>query len=233
MNFKVVLALILTPLGFLLFPGGVAISQQGPPVTDASPVNDFEIVFPTPTDSEKGDYLLLSSEDQARLLSVLEHMKAVWADPGFRDQVLHKQFQSYRGSDVTSLVIWKNITAPHPKVLTLYLCTDEKETTATASTGPLTQKTCLFPKYLHDPATTLNVLVNTLSHEYTHTKQAGLYKHSPVSKCWHGMGIGCNRENTVPYAVGDMAESVADTLFPADKAPTNSPRMSERQDKPK
>lgn len=236
MQFRVFLVFIMllpvTIASYSLSSGADAWRPQEPPAADTLPVNDFQIVFPAPTDAEKDQYLLMPPADQARLLRALENMKAVWANADFSDQVQHRRFQPYGGADVTPLAVWRNITAPHPKILTLYLCTDADETTATATTAPVLQKTCLFPKYLHNPSTTPNLLVNTLSHEYTHTKQAGQYTHSYLSKClWGHIGVGCHREDTVPYAVGDMAEAIANKLFPGGKADANRPALSRMKDK--
>jgi hypothetical protein len=53
-------------------------------------------------------------------------------------------------------------------------------------------------------------MVNTLTHEYTHTKSGGLYTH-PYRRTG-------SRPQTVPYAIGDIAEEIADRMFPESPA---------------
>ena len=186
---------------------------QSTPVAE-NITNDFMIAFPSPTQEDKGDYLAMPLDDQARFVKALERLQVVWASQAFQSQILVYRFKPYNNEDGISADVYKNITGPHPKLLSLYLCAGDDN--ALATTKPSTHQTCMFRAYLHNSRTTVNDLVGTMSHEYTHTTLAGGYTHPYLSKCAFGhIGVGCNRERTVPYAVGNIAESIANNIFPA------------------
>lgn len=56
----------------------------------------------------------------------------------------------------------------------------------------------------------INALVNTLSHKFTHTASGRHYQHSYLNRK--------SRPYTVPYAIGNIAEQIADEKFPSQGA---------------
>jgi hypothetical protein len=171
-----------------------AVSQQVPEPQGVV-TSDFEISFPDPvSDEDKKNYTRMPDVDQNRFRDALVLVKSVWASDEFKERVLQEHFQPYRDDDIVNADVLRNITAPHPKLMSFYVCAFQAD--ALASTAPQTHQTCVFDSYLHDQGTDITALVNTISHEYTHTTQAGAYRHPKVSRSQSRRnGALCNRQD--------------------------------------
>jgi hypothetical protein len=185
----------------------------------ASPAGDFEIRFPTPTPSEAGNYKIMPPEYQERLREAVTRVNAVWRSDTFNNQILGSEFQHYgENKDRSPEQVIDTINATHPKKLTYYLCANAAD--ALASTNQDTEKTCVYDAYMQGEGTRINALVNTISHEFTHTISGGYYQHPSLSTgVSRFFGIGRHRDMTVPYAVGNIAEGVAEDQFPVPPVP--------------
>lgn len=166
--------------------------------------SDFALSYPVapPDDSF---YKTLPPEYQKRLNEALALLKEVWSSDAFKQKVLAFQFHHYGDNDdASSALVYQIVTKAHPKPLTWYLCKVPAD--ALASTSPMESTSCVYQAYMDASTTTSHALANTLAHEFTHTVAGGLYEHSYRPRP--------SRPYTVPYAIGDLTETVVDDMHP-------------------
>jgi hypothetical protein len=174
----------------------------------------FTIAFPAPLADETKWYAQMPDNYQALFQQAFDRVQAIWATEEFKRRVLATRFHHYRHNDDRDPnVVFTKVTAAHPKQLIYYLCAYDDN--AYATTDQSDGKTCVFKSYMEGEGKSANALVNTLSHEFTHTRDGGLYMH-PVS----GSRLlgGGGREMTVPYAVGNITEDIASAMYPEQAA---------------
>lgn len=178
---------------------------QGPVGTPPPAVQPFEIVitFDNPYPG-RGPLVPFTDEEKAQVQEACNRWRSVWASDDFRAQVQHAKFQA---TDDSSALVYQKIMQANPKHAN-YVLTTGSNGSETAISNNVSGITCLHRSWL--ASTTgdqLNRLVNTISHEYTHTAEGGKYFHAYFQRLWG--------KNAVPLLVGNLTETIANKMFPA------------------
>lgn len=147
-----------------------------------------------------------------RVLRAIEIWTAVWNTPEFKDRVLSSSFTQ---TDVkTGEAVYEAITALGENAHAMYALDPEDNGSETARTDTVTGITTIDVRWLSPETADLYDLVNTLSHEFTHTPQGGSFTHSAYYSRFVPYLSG--RPFSVPYLVGDITEEIARTMFPGE-----------------
>jgi hypothetical protein len=179
-------------------------SRSQPRMDLNSAVTSFEVIVTFdnkyPGDSQNLTFSLL---ERKRINDAIDRWKAVWATDQFRKWVLGAKFQMTKGD--SDSVIFQKVMAANPKHVN-YALTDVKKGSETAITDGDAQITRLQRSWIADNGASTNQLVNTLAHEYTHTREGGEFYHAWLQRVYG--------KNAVPILIGNITQSIAESMFP-------------------
>lgn len=149
-----------------------------------------------------------SEKQEQKILEAVKQWDAVWMSKDFEQAVMKARFTQ---TNAKKADIYANITREckgHGLVIKIEL-NSVKNGSETASTNTETGLVTLQSWYVE--SSSINDLVNTLSHESTHRPSQGAYTHSKYYNRW--LPYLKLRPWSIPYQVGDITAQIAKRMF--------------------
>lgn len=151
-----------------------------------------------------------------RVINAIEIWCYVWNLPEFKDRVLNYSWRrnwflrgsSFTQNSLSNEAVYTAITALGENTHAMYDLDPENNGTETARTDTVTGITTIDERWLDPNVADMLDLVNTLSHEFTHTPQGGSFTHSYLNTP--------TRPYSVPYGIGNLTEEIAEKYFNRD-----------------
>jgi hypothetical protein len=140
-------------------------------------------------------------DQRTKITRAIGLWQEAWNSSDFATQVQSAQFTQ---TNDDALKVYQTITAVKNKTFKLEI-NNVPNGSETAATNTVTGVTTIQALYL-DRAMVFD-LVNTFSHEYTHTPEGGDYKHSKYYSRW--VPYLKLRPWSTPYQIGDITQAIA------------------------